>query len=213
MAYNLEEQEQLENLKAFWKEYGNFILTAVAVVALAVAGWRGWNWYEARESAQAAAVYEQLREAAAAKDVGRVRSVAGTLFDQYGRTAYGQMAALVAARAYADAGDAKAAKAPLQWAASNARDEEFRHAARLRLAVLLIDERAFDEAGKLLSVAPTGRFAGEYADLRGDLLAAQGKNAEARAAYREALAAFGDESPLRPLVQVKLDALGAQGDA
>ncbi len=114
MAYNLEEQEQLENLKAFWKQYGNFILTVVAVAALAVAGWRGWGWYQARDAAQAAVYYEQLREAASVKDVARVRANAGTLFDQYGRTAYGQMAALVAARAYAEAGDVKAAKAALR---------------------------------------------------------------------------------------------------
>ncbi|HLS56411.1 MAG TPA: tetratricopeptide repeat protein [Zeimonas sp.] len=212
MAYNLEEQEQLENLKAFWKQYGTFILTVVAVVALAVAGWRGWGWYQAREAASASVVYEQLREAASAKDVARVRAAAGTLFEQYGGTAYGQMAALVAARAYVEAGDAKAAKVPLEWAMSNAKDEEFRHAARLRLAALLFDEKAYDEASRLLAVEAPGRFAGEYADRRGDVFAAQGKPAEARAEYRKALDALGADSPLSRLVQLKLDSLGG-GDA
>ncbi len=210
MAYNLEEQEQLENLKAFWKQYGNFILTVITVAALAVAGWRGWGWYQAREAAQASAVYEQLREAASARDVARVRAVAGTLFEQYGSTAYGEMAALVAARAYVDAGDPKAARVTLEWAVSNAKDDEFRHAARLRLAALLIDEKAYDEAGKLLAVDAPGKFAGEYADRRGDLLTAQGKPDEARAAYRKALEALGPDSPMRRLVQLKLDALGKE---
>lgn len=210
MAYNLEEQEQLENLKAFWKQYGNFILTVITVAALAVAGWRGWGWYQAREAAQASAVYEQLREAASARDVAKVRAVAGTLFEQYGSTAYGEMAALVAARAYVDAGDPKAARVTLEWAVSNAKDDEFRHAARLRLAALLIDEKAYDDAGKLLAVDAPGKFAGEYADRRGDLLTAQGKPDEARAAYRKALEALGPDSPMRRLVQLKLDALGKQ---
>jgi len=211
MAYNLEEQEQLENLKAFWKQYGNFILTVVAVVALSVAGWRGWGWYQGQQAAQAAAVYEQLRQASSAKDVAAVRAAAGTLFDQYGRTAYGQMAALVAARAYVEAGDPKAAKAPLQWAMSNAKDDEFRHVARLRLVALLMDEKAWDEAQRLLAVDAPGRFAGEYADRRGDLLVAQDKAAEARAAYRQALEALAPDSPLRRVVQLKLDALGGEG--
>lgn len=210
MAYNLEEQEQLENLKAFWKQYGNFILTVITVAALAVAGWRGWGWYQAREAAQASAVYEQLREAASAGDIARVRAVAGTLFEQYGSSAYGEMAALVAARAYVDAGDPKAARVTLEWAVSNAKDDEFRHAARLRLAALLIDEKAYDEAGKLLAVDAPGKFAGEYADRRGDLLTAQGKPDEARAAYRKALEALGPDSPMRRLVQLKLDALGKE---
>lgn len=211
MAYNLEEQEQLENLKAFWNQYGTFILTVIAVIALAVAGWRGWGWYQGRQAAQAAVVYEQLREAASARDVAKVREAAGTLFERHGGTAYGQMAALVAARAYVEAGDPKAAKVPLEWAVSNAQDEEFRHAARLRLAALLLDEKAYDEAQKVLAVQATGRFAGEYADRRGDLLVAQGKPVEARAAYRQALESLAPDSPLRRLVQLKLDSLGGEG--
>lgn len=212
MAYNLEEQEQLENLKAFWRQYGNFLLAVVTVAALAVAGWRGWGWYQARQAAQASAVYEQLREAASARDVGKVRAAAGTLFEQYGGTAYGEMAALVAARAYVDAGDSKAARMTLEWAVSRAQDDEFRHAARLRLAALLIDEKAYDEAGQLLVVGASGRFAGAYADRRGDLLVAQDKPAEARAAYRQALETLGADSPMRRLVQLKLDALGKEAD-
>lgn len=209
MAYNLEEQEQLENLKAFWKQYGNFIVTIVAVLALAIAGWRAWGWYEARQAAEAAVVYEQLRTAAAERDVAKVRETAGRLFGDYDGTAYAQMAALVAARAYVDAGDAKAAKVPLQWAVSNASDEEFRHAARLRLAAILLDEGAYEEGLALLDVASTGAFAALYADRRGDLLHAQGKGAEARAAYEQALERLPPASPLRRLVQLKRDSIGA----
>lgn len=211
MAYNFEEQEQLEDLKAFWKQYGNFILTVVVVVALAIAGWRGWGWYQANQATQAAVVYDALREAAAARDMDKVRENAGTVFAQYGKTAYGQMAALVAARSYVDAGDAKAARAALEWAASNARDEAFRDVARLRLAALLLDEKAYDQGLTVLAAPVAGPYAGAFADRRGDLLAAQGKVAEARDAYKQALDTLTPDSALRRVVQLKLEALGGQG--
>jgi len=208
MAYNLEEQDQLENLKAFWNRYGNFIVTLVAVVALSIAAWRGWGWYQERQSAQAAAVYETLRSAAGERDVERVRAAAGTIFEDYGGTAYGPMAALVAAGVYLEAGDAKAAKVPLQWAIENAKDETFRHTARLRLAAILLDEGAYDEGLKTLDVASPGAFLALYEDLRGDLLAAAGRRDDARAAYDRALAALSPNAALRGVVQLKRDALG-----
>ncbi len=208
MAYNLEEQEQLESLKAFWNRYGNFLVTVVAVLALSVAGWRGWGWYQERQSAQAAAVYDTLREAAGERNIDGVRTAAGRLFDEYGQTVYGPMAALVAAGAYQQAGDAKAARIPLQWAIDNADDENFRHTARLRLASILLDEGAYDEGLKTLDIESPGAYLGLYEDRRGDLLGAAGRRDEARAAYDRALAALGPNAALRAVVQLKRDALG-----
>ncbi|MFP5460065.1 MAG: YfgM family protein [Gammaproteobacteria bacterium] len=210
MAYDLQEQEQIDELKAFWNRYGNFILTVLTVVLLGIAGYRGWGWYEARQAASASAVYDELRVAAAAKDPAKVGQAAGTLFEDYGRTAYARMGALAAARVHAEAGDLKAAKAPLQWAIDKGGDE-FAHMARIRLAGILLDEKAYDEGLKLLPMESAGEYAGAYADRRGDLLLAQGKSDEARAAWRQALEKLPERSPLRPLVEVKLDALGGAG--
>jgi predicted negative regulator of RcsB-dependent stress response len=207
MAYNLEEQEQLESLKAFWRKYGNFIMTVVLVVAVSVASWRGWQWYQTNQSINASQAYEQLREAAGAKDAARVREAAGRIFADYGSTAWAQMAALVAADAYLDAGDPGAAKIPLQWAIDNARDPAFRDQARLSLAAILLDEKGFDAALGLLGSPAEKSYAPIFADRRGDLLLAQGKMAEARAAYQEAMSLLGADSALRRLVQVKLDAI------
>jgi predicted negative regulator of RcsB-dependent stress response len=208
MAYDLEEQEQLASLKAFWNQYGNFILTVLTIVLLAIAGWRGWGWYQVRQASQAAAVYEQLREAVDRKDVAKVKDAAGTIFESYGGTVYGQMTALLAGRAYLDAGDVKSAKATLQWAVEKSTDEEFRHMARVRLAGVLLDEKSYDEALKLLPMESAGRFAGAYADRRGDVLLAQDKRDEARAAYKLALEKLDERSPMRNVVRMKLDALG-----
>ena len=208
MAYDLEEQEQLEGLKAFWNQYGNFLLTVVTVVLLAIAGYRAWGWYQERQALEAASVFEQLRGAAEKKDIAKVKETAGTIFEKYNATAYGEMAAMVAAKAYVEAGDMKSAKAPLQWAVEHAVDDEFRHVARIRLAGILLDEKAYDEAYKLVSLEPPERFAGLYADRRGDILVAQNKLADARTAYRLALDKLEGTSPLKRLVQVKFDALG-----
>jgi predicted negative regulator of RcsB-dependent stress response len=208
MAYDLEEQDQIDALRAFWNKYGTFLLTVVTVVLLAVAGWRGWHWYEERQAGAAAVVYNQLQEAVAKRDVARVKEVSGILFSEYPRTVYGQMGALMAARGYFEAGDLKAARAPLQWAVDKARDPEYRHLARIRLAGVLIEEQSYDEALKLVTVSDAGPFAARYADLRGDVLLAMGRNDEARAAYRDALSRMEGASPMRVVVQMKLDALG-----
>jgi predicted negative regulator of RcsB-dependent stress response len=211
MAYDLEEQEQLATLKAFWNRYGNFLLTAVTVVLLAIAGWRAWGWYQVREAAAASVIYDQLQVAAQARDVDKVKAAAGTLVEKHGRTAYGPMGALLAARVYFEAGDLKAARAPLQWVMDNAADDALRQLARVRLAGVLLDQQAYDEGLKLLAgTAPVG-FEAEWADRRGDLLIAQGKAEEARAEYRTALEKAGKSAPLRRVIQIKLDALGGAG--
>ncbi|MFZ4759659.1 MAG: YfgM family protein [Burkholderiaceae bacterium] len=208
MAYDLEEQDQLDALKAFWNRWGNLLLTIVTVVLLAVAGWRGWGWWQQKQTAEASVLYEQLRDAVEKKDIGRVKQTSGPLFEQYAGTVYGSMGALLAARAYHDAGDLRGAKAPLQWAVDGSKDPEHRLIARLRLAGILLDEKAYDDGLKLLAVDDAGSFTGAFADRRGDLLLAQGKRDEARSAYKLALEKLDRNAALRPLVQMKLDALG-----
>ena len=208
MAYDLQEQDQLDAFKAFWNRWGNLLLTLVTVVLLAIAGWRAWGWWQQKQAVEASVLYDQLRDAVEKKDVAKVKQTSGPLFEKYAGTVYGSMGALIAARAYHDAGDLKAAKAPLQWAVEHAKDPEHRMLARLRLAGILLDEKAYDEGLGLLSVEAAGAFAGAFADRRGDLLLAQGKREEARAAYRTALERLERGAALRPLVQMKLDALG-----
>lgn len=208
MAYDLEEQEQLDELRAFWNRYGNFILTLVTVVALAVAGWRGWEWWQHRQAVQAAGVYAQLQQAAQASDAAKARGAAMELLDKYSGTAYAPMGALVAAKVQVDAGDAKAAEPLLAWVVDQGRDDGLRPIARLRLAGLMLDQKRIDEGLKLLSAAPPGRFVPLFADRRGDLLVAQDKRDEARAAYKEAFERLPEGDPLREVVRLKLDALG-----
>jgi predicted negative regulator of RcsB-dependent stress response len=217
-TYDLEEQEQLDELKTWWKMYGNIVTGILVALALAVAGWQGWNWWQRQQAAQASAVFSALQAATAQRDAKRARELAGELIDKYSVTSYAGMGALLSARAQVDVGDAKSARAQLAWAAENARDPGLRDLARLRLAAVMLDEKAYDEAIKQLAAEPAASYAPRFAELRGDILAAQGKAAEARTAYDLALTKFDalardDENRQRggykEVIQTKRDSLGA----
>ncbi|QDZ28173.1 tetratricopeptide repeat protein [Noviherbaspirillum sp. UKPF54] len=211
MAYDLEEQEQLASLKAWWNQYGNLVTWLLIIALAAYAGWTGWNYYQRTQAAQAGQLYEELQKAAASKDNAKVQRAASDMTGKFGRTAYAQMGALAAARSAFDANDLKAAKAQLQWVVEHGSDE-YQAIAKIRLAGILLDEKAFDEALKLLSGNFPDAFAGAVADRKGDILAAQNKIEDARTAYKLALDKTDQKNPERQLIQLKLDALGGAAD-
>ena len=208
MAYDHEEQEQLASLKAWWNQYGNLV-TWLVVAALALyAGWSGWRYYQRDQSAKAAVLYEEIVKAAEAKDMAKVTRAAGDIEERFAGTPYAQMGALMAARAANDASDVKTAKAQLQWVVDHGRSDEYKAIARLRLAGLLLDEKAYDEGLKVLAADMPEAFAALAADRKGDLLFALNKIDEARSAYAAALEKTEAKNPARQLIQLKLDALG-----
>lgn len=208
MAYDLEEQEQLAVIKDWWKQYGNLVVLALVVAALTVSALYGWRYYRQQQSLAAVTLYQQLGQAEGANDAKRVRDIAAQIIEKYASTPYAGMAALAGARASFGAGDLAAAKTQLQWAIDHARDDEMRDVARLRLAGVLLDEKNYAEALKLAEAKPVETFSSLYADMKGDILVAQGKLAEARGAYQQALDKSEPQSQYRTLVQLKLDALG-----
>jgi len=209
MALDLEEQEQLAELKSWWKAHGNLVVGVIVVAMLAFAGWRYWRVYQANDAAQAAALYETLGKAAQANDVKALRDAGGALAESYPRTLYASMGALVAARYYYDRNDLKSAKAQLQWVIERTAAEDFRDLARLRLAAVLLDEKAYDEALKQLEAAHAAAYDAQYAALKGDILLAKGQPADAKAAYKLALdKAPEQDTQFRESVRMRLDALG-----
>ena len=208
MSYDHEEQEQLATLKAWWKQYGNMVIWVLILVLGAYAAWTGWQSYQRNQTVQAAQLYEQLQKAAENNDHERVQRAAGDIRDKFGSTAYAQMAALAAAKAAFEKEDMAGAKQHLQWLADNGKDEIYRAIARLRLAGILYDEKAYDEGLKLLGGEFPPAFADVVADRKGDFLAAQGKMDEARTAYRQALEHTAEGDPARQYIQLKLDAIG-----
>ena len=210
-AYDLEEQEQIAEIKSFWNRYGNLIVIAISAALLLIAAWRFWGWYQTSQSAQAATLYTELQRAAGANDAKKVRELAGSLLESYPGSLYATLGALVSAKTHFDAGDLKTARVQLQWVVDKGRDAEVQALARLRLAAVLLDEKAYEEALKVLAAKPPVSFEALFEDARGDVLQAQGKPAEARAAYRAALSKLGGgEEPARELIQLKLDGIGAK---
>lgn len=209
MAYDPQEQEQLATFRAWWDKYGNFILTVITLLALAVAAWSGWRWYERREAAAASGVYEQVLRALAENNAARVKELTGTLIQNHGGTVFAAMAALHSAKVNHEATDLPAARSQLQWVIGESGREEYALVARVRLAGVLLDEKNYDEALKILAgdVPPAHRTA--FADRRGDVLYAQGKAGEARAAWQQALDQAEPQHPLRQLIQLKIDAVPA----
>lgn len=207
MAYDLEEQEQIANFKAFWARYGNLIMGVLIAVLLAYAGYNFWQSRQRTQAVEASALYDELQTASSASDNAKAQRIAGDIKQKYEGTVYAQMAALAAAKTAFDANDLKTAKAQLQWVVDKGNDE-YQAIARLRLAGVLLDEKSFDAALKLLNDKFPEQFSAEVADRKGDVLVAQNKIAEARQAYVAALAAMHKDNPGRQLVQIKLEAIG-----
>jgi predicted negative regulator of RcsB-dependent stress response len=208
MAYDHEDQEQLDELKAWWKRHGKLVILLLAAFFGSLAAFQGWRYYRDTQTMAAVTLYGQLEQADHADDGKKARAIAAQIVDNHGSTAYAVLASLVAARHAFAGGDLAEAKARLQWVTEHAREEEVRDVARLRLAAVLLDEKNYAEALKLVETKPGDSMAGLYADLRGDILLAQGKAPEARMAYQFALDKSQANSPYRATLQLKLDSLG-----
>ena len=206
---DLEEQEQLDAVKQFWKRYGNLVTWLLIAALVAYSGWTGWNWWQREQAIQAGAMFDELDKAAQAADADKVASVFGDLKSRYPKTAFAQQGGLLAAKLQAEKGQIDAAQATLDWVALNAGEAEYQTIARLRLAGLLLDNKKFDEALKQLDAATAGGFEALVADRRGDVLMAQGKADDAKASYTKAWQAMDAKIEYRQLIEAKLAALGA----
>lgn len=208
MALDLEEQEKLDELKAWWKQNGKWVISALVVFLLAVAGWRGWQTWTHRQAVEASQLFDKALQAAMMNDAKTVKDITGQIMENYPRSAYATPAAWLAGRRNHEAGDLKSAQAQYRYALERARDASVRDLARLRLAAVLLDGKDYAGALALLNEAHGTAYKALYANLKGDVLFEQGKLQEARAAYQEALKALDAGSALKPLVEIKLDALG-----
>lgn len=206
---DLEEQEQLEQVKAFWKQYGNLITWLITLALLAFAGWTGWDWWQRDQAAKASAMFDALDDAARAGDAEKTGRVFGDLKERYPRTVYAAQAALLAAKVQLEKGQADAARASLSWAADSAGETEYRDIARLRLAGLQVDAKQYDEAAKTLDAVKTAELAALVADRRGDIALLGGKNELAKTEYQKAYAAMDSKLDYRRLIEAKLASLGA----
>ncbi|HWP17494.1 MAG TPA: tetratricopeptide repeat protein [Burkholderiaceae bacterium] len=205
---DLQEQEQLDQLRHFWKQYGNLITWTLILALGAFAAWNGWQQWQRKQGVEASALFDEVDRAAQAGETERVQRAFADLRERYPRTAYAGQAGLLAANTLQAKGQTDQAREALKWVAEQAKQEEYRALARLRLAGLLIDAGSHDEALRLLDGLPPA-FAGLVADRRGDALMAKGDKAAAQAEYEKAYKALPESQDLRQIVLAKLTALGA----
>lgn len=206
---DLQEQEQVDALKAWWKDNGKYVIGVLTAGLLAFAGMQYWKSHEASQAEEAAKLYAQVMKQVASNDAKRIGDAADALVSRFGSSAYAPRAQLVAAQASLQAKDAARAKSQLLWVVEHSKETGLQDTARLKLASVLLDEKKYEEALKHLEATHPESFTGLYADLKGDVLSAMGKNNEARQAYQLALDKTDSKSTYRNLIQLKLDGLGA----
>ena len=206
---DLEEQEQLDQLKHFWSQYGNLITWLLIVVLGSVAAWNGYQYWQRKQAAQAAALFDEMGKSISAGDMAMAQRTFSDMKERYPGTAYAQQAALLAARVYQDKDRKADAKVQLTWVIDKASDDGYKALARLRLAALLIEDKAYDEARKQLTAQTPESFAPLMADRLGDLAMLQTQRDEAVHQYQKAWKGLEPTAEYRRLVAVKLAALGA----
>ena len=206
---DLEEQEQLAELKHFWKTYGNLISWLLILVLGSYAAWNGWQYWERNQAAKASALYDEVEKSVLSQDVQRVERSMADMKDKFGGTQFAHHAALLAARVLAEKGKQDQARALLAWSAEKAPSPAWRDLARVRLAALQWEDQSVDDALKTLQAEFGAETAPLAADLKGDLLLAKGQSTDAVAAYQAAWKGLTEGNEYRRVVQAKLGALGA----
>lgn len=205
---DLEEQEQLDQIKHFWAQYGNLITWVLIAVFGSVAAWNGWNYWQRTQATKAAALFDEIDRAAQAADAERMERALAEMKGGFGGTTFAAQGALVAAKTLHDTGKTDAARGALQWVANDASDLALQAVARLRLAALDIESQALDQALKTLDASVPTAFEPLVADRRGDVFIQQGKPEEAKAQYLAAWRGMEEQAPYRRLVEIKLASLG-----
>ncbi len=210
---DLEEQEQLDQLKHFWNRYGNLITGLLLAVLTGIAGWNGYHYWQRSQATQSAAMFDEMSKSVAAGDIAMAQRTFSDMKERYGTASYTQQAGLALAKLCMDKGEPDGAKAALQWVADKSGDEGYVAIARLRLAAIYFDTKDYVQASAVLDSVKAEAFAALALDRKGDVLMMQDKRAEALSAYSQAYQKLEERSPYRRVVQVKLNALGAEPDA
>lgn len=209
MAYDLQEQEQIDSMKAFWAKWGKLISAVVVGSLTAYLGYKGWHYYQAIERAKAAELFSQFEQQVEGGAVAKAKSSAALIQDAHPGTPYAANAALLTAKLAFEKGDLATARGQLKWVIEHAgKNENLLAVARLRLATIMLDEKQYDAALAELAQARPASFDGLYFDLRGDVQVARGDAAGARESYKTAISKLSSDSPVRELVQTKLESLG-----
>lgn len=209
-TFDLQEQEQLDEIKHFWKKWGTLITTLLVIVMGGLAAWNGYQYWQNRQGAQAGALASAVEAAVNSGDKGRIDQAFGDLRSSYGGTMQAAHAGLLVAKAASDKGQLDDAKAALTWVADNASDDGLKATARVRLASVLMSTQAYDDALKQLDAKMPTEFDAVVADRKGDIYVLKNEPAKAIELYRAAYQKTAPGVEYRNVISVKLNALGEE---
>ena len=207
MALDLEEQEQVDELKAYWKKYGNYITKGAIAFFVLYGLFQGWGYYQTKQSLSASELYQSI-VVMDEKNTKEIMQKSQSLMDDYSGAPYAGRAAILFAKASYAEGAKDKAKEKLDWASHNAKESATESIALIQLGQLLVEEKKYDEALKKANDVDNEGYLGLANDLKGDILNAMGKKDEAKKAYQEALKRFGPKDPYARFTQEKLESLG-----
>jgi len=205
---DLQEQEQVDALKSFWKQYGNLITWTLILALGGFAAWNGWNWYQRDQGVKAGAMFDELDRTVQASELDRSARIFADLQTRYPSTKWAAQGGLMVAKLQLDKGQPDAASASLKWVAEKSDDEGLKAIASLRLAGIELDAKRWDAALKAVDAANVKGFEALAADRRGDVLWAQGQPKEATASFLSAWKGMPESLEYRRVVEAKLNALG-----
>jgi predicted negative regulator of RcsB-dependent stress response len=210
MATNLdlEEQEQLDQLKHFWAQWGNAISTVMAVLALAYLGYNGWNYWQRQQASQATVLFDTVERAQRSADLALMERAVSDIKDKFGSTVYASQSGLLLAQMLHEKDRADDAQTQLQWVVEHGSDAGYQAVARLRLSAILMDKKQNEAARKLLTASLPSAYQALVQDRLGDLAMLEGKKSDAIGLYQNAWKAMDERAEYRRLLEIKLAALG-----
>lgn len=205
---DLEEQEQIDELKHFWNKYGSALTWVLIAVLLSYSAWSGWQYWQRKQAAQASVLFETVEKSVQSQDPTMLARALGDMQDKFSSATYTQHASLLGAKFFAEHQDMDAARKNLIWVTDHASDEGLAALARLRLSALEMDAKKWDQARQWLKKPFPKSFEALSLDRLGDIDLQEKKLDEAKTHFQQAWSAMSERDEYRPLIEVKLASLG-----
>lgn len=201
------EEQQVEALKQWWKEYGLSIILGIIIAIVVIFGWQLYKRHKTKVGQEASVIYARMSIDVLNNQQQDAINQAKILLRNFAATPYADLAALTLAKYEVLANKLDEAVKQLQWVVKHAHSDALQQIAKMRLARIYILQDKLQQALDLLSNLKNSVFAGLAAEIQGDAYIKLGKVDKARAMYQLALKQIPVAEQNRPILQMKLDNL------
>lgn len=185
MAYSIEEEQEINQLKDWWKENGKTIIVAFILGVGGMFGWRYWQAHQAEQIAQASAQYDALIYSAQQDEQAKKANIE-QFVQANSKTAYAVFALLDEAKKATEKQDFAAAEANLNQALTQSQDEVLTSIVALRLSAVQFQLGQLDNALTTLNQVKGESFNARKAILTGDIQVAKGDKVAAKTSFEQA---------------------------